>query len=73
MDADRLARILAKLYPEHRRIVEALVRELAKLQGTEHPAEALEGEPAELSSYLQPWLNSLDTRGFSSGSIDLYR
>jgi len=72
VDAFLFARIIARLSSEHRRVVEAIVRELAKLEGIEIPAIS-EGEHEPLGSYIPAWQNSLHTRGFSPGSMDLYR
>lgn len=72
VDAVPFARIIAKLSPEHRRIIEAMVRELAKLEGIEGPAIS-ESEPEPLGHYIPAWQNSLATRGFSLGSMGLYR
>ena len=72
VDAIPFARIIARLSPEHRRIVEAMVRELAKLEGIEIPAIS-ESEPEPLGNYIPAWQNSLATRGFSAASIRLYR
>lgn len=72
MDGLPLTKIIPLLSPEHRRIVEAMVRELAKLEGMQLPTTP-ESEPEPLDHYIPAWQNSLDTRGFSPGSMDLYR
>ncbi|MBA7643235.1 Tyrosine recombinase XerC [subsurface metagenome] len=73
VDAVPLTKIIALLSPEHQRIVEAMVRELAKLEGIKAPTGAAESEAEPLSHYIPAWQNSLATRGFSPGSMDLYR
>ena len=65
-------KIFPLLSPEHQRFVEAMIRELAKLEGIEAPTPS-EGEPEPLGHYIPAWQNSLDSRGFSPGSMDLYR
>ncbi len=64
-------KILPLLSPEHQRLVEAMIRELAKIEGIEVPAPS-EGKPEPLRSYIPAWQNSLDSRGFSPGSMALY-
>jgi site-specific recombinase XerD len=49
-----------------------MIRELAKIEGIEVPTPS-ESETKPLGDYIPAWQNSLDTRGFSPGSIDLYR
>lgn len=72
-DAFPLTKIIALLSPEHQRIVEALVRELAKLEGKEVPTDVTQGEPEPLDHYIPAWQNSLATRGFSPSTMELYR
>jgi len=67
-----LAKIISRLSPEHRHIVETMIRELAKLEGIEFPTTP-KGELEPLVNYILAWQNSLATRGFSTASIRLYR
>ncbi|GAI62506.1 unnamed protein product, partial [marine sediment metagenome] len=54
-------------------IVKALVQDYAKLEGIELTGTIPQSEPEELSRYIPAWQNSLDSRGFSPGSMNLYR
>lgn len=67
-----LLRIIPLLSPEHRKILEVLTQELAKLEGLEIPAGEADEATRDLREYLNAWQNSLTTRGFSPGSIALY-
>ena len=67
-----LNKILPLLSPEHQHLVEAVIRELAKIEGIEVPTSPV-SEPEPVGNYMPAWQNSLETRGFSPGSVDLYR
>ncbi len=58
------------LSPQHQELVASLVEEFAKLNGVETPHES---EPEPLSRYIPAWQNSLGNRGFSPGTMELYR
>lgn len=63
-----LEKLLTLLSPEHRRMVEPLIRELARAEGI---TTAPEGEPEPLDHYIPAWQNSLSR--FTSRSRELYR
>jgi len=65
-------KVIPLLSSEHQHLIESMIRELAKIEGIEIP-DSSEGEPEPLGQYIHAWQNSLDTRGFSPSSMDLYR
>jgi hypothetical protein len=64
-DADvfALSKVIERLSPEHRQIVEALIRELAKIEGIEVPTTVAESQPEPLGQYIPAWQNSLGNEG----------
>ncbi|MBA7577402.1 Tyrosine recombinase XerC [subsurface metagenome] len=64
--------VIAKLSPEHQRFAEAMIRELARLEGIEVPITAPESQPEPLDHYIPAWQNSLGNRSFSPSTMELY-
>ena len=66
-------KVIERLSPEHRHIIETLIRELAKIEGIEVPTTtAGESQPEPIGKYIPAWQNSLGNESYSEGSIDLY-
>lgn len=65
-----LANALNSLSPDNRRLIEEMTRKLLELQGIQDPFSNTKS--IDLLGQVPQWLNSLLTRGYSPGTLQVY-